>query len=39
MTDAYINDAYLSDLPLWAEADAQAAMEKVNDEKSVKYQH
>lgn len=35
MSDAYIDDAYLSDLPLWAEADAQAAMEKVCEQHGV----
>lgn len=29
MSDGYLDDAYLSDLPLWADEEAQAVMEKV----------
>jgi hypothetical protein len=29
MSNGYLDDVYLSDLPLWADGDAFAAMEKV----------
>lgn len=35
MADGYFDDGYLSDLPLWADANAQAAMEKVCEKHGV----
>jgi len=35
MADGYYDDGYLSDLPLWADEDAQAAMEKVCEKHGV----
>jgi len=29
MSNGYLDDVYLSDLPLWTDGDARAAMEKV----------
>lgn len=35
MADGYFDDGYLSDLPLWADANAQTALEKVCEKHGV----
>jgi hypothetical protein len=35
MSNGFLDDAYLSDLPLWADPDAKAVMEKVCEKHGV----
>jgi hypothetical protein len=35
MSNGYLDEAYLSDLPLWADPDAKAVMEKVCEKHGV----
>lgn len=35
MDDSYLDDAYLNDLPLWADADAHKVMEEICEKHNV----